>query len=117
ELHHALPDAAFVSAATGESIDALLDRIIVAIAAGDTELALDIPYSRGDVVSRVHAEGAVLSEEHDSTGTQIVVRLPTSIAGELSEFVTRGRRHGAACFQPRRGPPPRLERVRASGRP
>ncbi len=96
ELHHALPDAAFVSAATGEGIDALLDRIIVAIAEGDTELTLDIPYSRGDVVSRVHAEGAVLSEEHDSTGTQIVVRLPTSIAGELSEFVTRGRRHGAA---------------------
>src|SRR5699024_1751447 len=57
ELHHALPDAAFVSAATGEGIDALLDRITVARAEGDTELALDIPYARGDLAARVPGGG------------------------------------------------------------
>lgn len=96
ELHHALPEAAFVSATTGEGIEELLDRVIAALAERDTEVTLDIPYSRGDVVSRVHAEGALVSETHHATGTQIVVRLPPSVAGELGEFVAGGPRNGAA---------------------
>lgn len=90
ELHHALPDAVFVSAATGQGVDDLLERITQIIASGDTEVTLDIPYTRGDVVSRVHAEGAVLEEEHTQDGTRIVVRLPASVAGELEEFTLDG---------------------------
>ena len=96
ELHHAVPDAVFVSAVTGEGIDELLDQITGIIASGDTELTLEIPYSRGDVVSRVHTEGAVLDEQHTPTGTRIEVRLPTSVAGELGQFATGDPRNGAA---------------------
>lgn len=96
ELHHALPDAVFVSAATGEGVGQLLDRLVGIIASGDTEVTLDIPYSRGDVVSRVHAEGAVVSEDHTNSGTRIVVRLPTSVAGELGRFCEGGSHDGAA---------------------
>ena len=96
ELHHALPDAVFVSAATGEGINELLEQIIQVIASDDTELTLDIPFTRGDVVSRVHAEGAVLDEQHTQRGTRIVVRLPASLAGELEEFTAGGSHDGAA---------------------
>lgn len=96
ELHHALPDAAFVSAATGQGMDELLERIMAIIAEGDTVVVLDIPYSRGDVVSRVHAEGAVLAEEYTDSGTRISVRLPASVAGELGEFAGGGSHDGAA---------------------
>lgn len=96
ELHHAVPDAVFCSAATGEGVEELLGRLVDIIASGDTEVILNIPYSRGDVVSRVHAEGAVVSEEHTDTGTRIVVRLPTSVAGELGRFCEGGSRDGAA---------------------
>lgn len=96
ELHHAVPDAVFVSAATGEGIDELLSTIMEIIASGDTEVTLQVPYSRGDIVSRVHAEGAVLSETHTQDGTRIVVRLPASVAGELAAFVADGSHDGAA---------------------
>src|SRR5699024_8855707 len=86
ELHHALPDAVFVSAVTGQGVDELLKRITQIVASGDTEVTLEIPYSRGDVVSRVHAEGAVVEEEHTENGTRVIVRLPASVAGELDEF-------------------------------
>lgn len=96
ELHHAVPDAVFVSAVTGEGIDELLERIMQIIAEDDTEVTLDIPYTRGDVVSRVHSEGAVLDEQHMVDRTRIVVRLPASVAGELDEFTCGGSHDGAA---------------------
>ena len=96
ELHHAVPDAVFVSAATGEGMDGLLQAIMDVIASGDTEVTLLVPYSRGDVISRVHAEGAVMAESHTPVGTRIVVRLPQSVAGEMSEFIDDGTHDGAA---------------------
>jgi len=96
ELHHALPDAVFVSAETGEGVDELLRQIMDIVASGDTEVTLDVPYTRGDVVARVHAEGAVVDEQHTGQGTRIVVRLPSSVAGELSEFAADLSRDGAA---------------------
>ena len=88
ELHHALPEAMFVSAATGEGMDALVERIAELVAEGDTEVTLDVPYSRGDVVARVHEEGAVIDEAYTDHGTRMTVRLPASVAGELHEFDT-----------------------------
>lgn len=96
ELHHALPDAVFVSAVTGEGVEELLARVTQIVASGDTEITLDIPYSRGDIVSRVHAEGAVLTETHTETGTHLLVRLPSSVAGELMEFAESASPSGAA---------------------
>lgn len=96
ELHHTVPDAVFVSAATGEGMDGLLQAIMDIIASGDTEVTLLVPYSRGDVISRVHAEGAVMAESHTPVGTRIVVRLPQSVAGEMSEFIDDGTHDGAA---------------------
>ncbi|MDV8000390.1 GTPase HflX [Rhodococcus sp. IEGM 1408] len=90
ELHHALPEAVFVSAETGEGFDELLGRIIEIVGSGDTEVTLEIPFTRGDVVSRVHADGAVVDEQHTQDGTRIVVRLPASVAAELGAFTSNG---------------------------
>ena len=86
ELHHALPGAVFVSAATGEGIDELIATIAGRVAEGDTEMTLEIPYLRGDVVARVHDEGAVVEETYTESGTRLRVRVHASVAGELGEF-------------------------------
>ena len=46
-----------------------------------------VPYTRGDVVSRVHEEGTVRSEEYEAEGTRIDVRLPRVLADQYAEFV------------------------------
>lgn len=86
ELRAAFTDAVFVSARTGEGIDELRERIAAYIAELDVTVRLQVPYCRGDVVARVHAEGAVVREQHTDQGTVLDVRLPESIAGELTEF-------------------------------
>ncbi|WP_333619483.1 GTPase HflX [Dietzia sp.] len=86
ELRASFRDAVFVSAITREGIPELRERIAEHIAALDVTVLVEIPYSRGDVVARLHEEGAVLDERYSESGTVLEVRLPESIAGEVSEY-------------------------------
>lgn len=89
KLRHALPGAVFVSARTGEGIDALRRRIAELAVPADTAVDVVIPYHRGDLVARLHADGRVQEEEHNAEGTRIKARVPVALAGRLREFTAR----------------------------
>ena len=86
KLRRALPGAVFVSARTGDGIDALRRRMAELAAPTDTAIDVVIPYDRGDLVSRVHADGRVQQTEHNSDGTRIKARVPVALAASLREF-------------------------------
>ncbi|MET9328575.1 GTPase HflX [Tsukamurella sp. NPDC003166] len=86
QLRVALPDAVFVSAHTREGVDELLDVLTGLITAGDVEVAALLPYERGDLVARIHAEGTVVSADHEADGTRIVARVPGALAGLLARY-------------------------------
>ena len=86
KLRHGLPGAVFVSARTGEGIDALRRRMAELAAPTDTAVDVVIPYDRGDLVARLHAGGRVQQEEHNADGTRIRARVPVSLAASLREF-------------------------------
>jgi GTPase len=86
KLRHALPGAVFVSAHTGDGIDALRRRMAELAAPTDTAVDVMIPYDRGDLVARVHADGRVQQAEHNSEGTRIKARVPVALAASLREF-------------------------------
>ncbi|HZQ32763.1 MAG TPA: GTPase HflX [Mycobacterium sp.] len=88
KLRRALPDAVFVSARTGEGLDALRSRIAELAAPSDTAIDVVIPYHRGDLVARVHADGQVQASEHNAEGTRIRARVPLALAASLREFAT-----------------------------
>jgi GTP-binding protein HflX len=86
KLRRALPGALFVSARTGDGIDALRRRMAELVAPTDTAVDVVIPYDRGDLVSRVHADGRVQQTEHISDGTRIKARVPVALAASLRQF-------------------------------
>jgi GTP-binding protein HflX len=86
KLRHALPGAVFVSARTGEGIDALRRRMGEIAVPTDTAVDVVIPYDRGDLVARLHAGGRVQQEEHSADGTRIRARVPVALAASLREF-------------------------------
>ena len=86
KLRRALPGAMFVSARTGDGIDALRRRMAELAAPTDTAVDVVIPYDRGDLVARVHADGRVQQTEHSSDGTRIKARVPVALAASLREF-------------------------------
>jgi GTPase len=88
KLRRALPDAVFVSARTGEGIDALRLQMSRLVAPTDTPVDVVIPYDRGDLVARVHADGRVEESQHSAHGTRIRARVPVALAASLRQFAT-----------------------------
>ena len=46
-------------------------------------MRLIVPYTRGDLVARAHADGEVLHTEHVPEGTLLEARVPPGLAAEL----------------------------------
>jgi GTP-binding protein HflX len=75
-----------VSARTGEGLDELRARVAELLPHPEVEVEVLLPYSRGDLVSRVHADGDILLEEHLGEGTRLRAKVLPSLAGELAAF-------------------------------
>src|SRR6476660_1719102 len=88
QLRRALPAAVFVSARTGDGLDRLQQRMAELITPTDTVVDVTIPYDRGDLVNKVHADGRVDATEHTADGTRIKARVPIPLAASLQEFAT-----------------------------
>jgi GTP-binding protein HflX len=80
------PHSVVVSARTGDGLEPLLRRIEDDLPRPDVEVAVLVPYTRGDLVSRVHSEGEVLAEEHTPDGTSMKARVPGELAAALEPF-------------------------------
>ncbi|GAA1158422.1 GTPase HflX [Nesterenkonia sandarakina] len=81
------PHTIVVSAHSGEGIAELRELISSSIPRPSVPLELMVPYSHGDIVSRLHAEDAeILSTEYLEEGTLLKVLVRRELAGDLSEF-------------------------------
>ncbi|MED7926441.1 GTPase HflX [Nonomuraea sp. LP-02] len=72
-----------VSARTGKGIPELMELIERELPRLDHEVHLLVPYERGDLVSRAHKEGEVLSVAHVEDGTVLHARVLPSLFQEL----------------------------------
>ncbi|MGP9758313.1 GTPase HflX [Corynebacterium sp. AOP12-C2-36] len=86
ELRSRLDDVLFVSAHTGKGIAALESRLELFLNSRDEHVVLQVPFDRGEVVSRLHEYGTVLNQEYTELGTRVEVRLPGVIAAELADL-------------------------------
>ncbi|WP_248591882.1 GTPase HflX [Thermobifida alba] len=91
QLRTKYPDAVEVSAHTGEGIPELLRAIAEALPEFEREVSVLLPYDRGDLVSRVHQEGRILSEEYTGEGTALHAWVPPLLAGQLDQYATVAR--------------------------
>jgi GTP-binding protein HflX len=87
-LRNMYPDAAMISAATGEGVDDLLADLSELLAPEAELLRLLVPYDRGDVIAAAHRLGEVVAEKHDDGASVLDVRLPSSHRSTFEAFVT-----------------------------
>jgi len=85
-LQRLLPHSVVVSAHTGAGIDELLAAIEADLPQTDREVYVLLPYSRGDLVARIHDLGEVYKTEHLADGTALHARVPLALAAELESF-------------------------------
>src|SRR6266704_2697306 len=66
------PGSRSISARTGAGLAPLREAIEAALPRLDVQVKVTVPYRRGDLVARAHAEGEVLAAEHADHGTLLV---------------------------------------------
>ena len=76
-----------VSALTGEGLPELLQVLEDEVPRPDVRVSVVLPYSEGSLVSRIHSEGEVLTEEHLEQGTRLEARVGHSLAADLNAYL------------------------------
>jgi GTP-binding protein HflX len=80
------PNAVFVSARTGEGVEALQRLIADTIPEPDVEVTAVIPYEHGELVSMIHKSGHVLDTDYVESGTRIHARVSVEMASRLAIY-------------------------------
>jgi GTPase len=76
------------SARTGMGIAQLREAIESLLPRPPVELEALVPYDRGELVSRMHRTGEVISVEHEPGGTRVRARVSEGLAAALEPFAT-----------------------------
>jgi len=82
-LRHEHPSALAVSAHTGAGMDELRQAIAALLPQPGVVVDVVVPYSRGDLVARMHTSGEIDVEEHLPEGTHLQGRVDEGLAAEL----------------------------------
>lgn len=72
-----------ISARTGYGVDTLVKAIEAALPKPKVEINALIPFSRGDLVSAVHEQGEIISEEYLPEGTKIHAMVGGALAQKI----------------------------------
>jgi GTP-binding protein HflX len=80
------PEAVFVSARSGAGLDDLRRAIEARLPWPAIEVRACVPYARGDVLTRVHEQGEVLSTAHTGEGTLVHARVDEALAAALAPY-------------------------------
>ncbi|QRP44090.1 GTPase HflX [Amycolatopsis sp. FDAARGOS 1241] len=91
-LRHQLSGSVQVSARTGAGIPELADVLAERLPRPQVVVEALVPYARGELVARAHADGEVLEEEHIADGTRLLVRVHPDLAAALRRYETNSSR-------------------------
>ena len=80
-----VPGAIRISAATGAGLDELKQAILKKVDNLRHKVRLLIPYSKGGLLSMVHDQGQILSQEYDEQGTRIECVLDAALYQRLAK--------------------------------
>jgi GTPase len=91
ELRLRHPEAALVSAETGEGLEDLRSRIAASIAQRLTEVELLVPFDAGERLSELHEIAGDLEREDREDGVLVRARLPAALADRFADLSVNGR--------------------------
>ncbi|MGA4668267.1 GTPase HflX [Propionibacteriaceae bacterium Y1923] len=86
-LRSLYPEAIFVSARTGAGIKELREVTEQRLPRPEVEVRALVPYSRGDLIDKVHRLGTLQSSEHTGEGTVVVAHVHPELASEFADYV------------------------------
>ena len=79
-----------VSARSGAGLDGLMLRIEEELESFSIEAEFRFPYDQAGILSRLHEQGRVISENYEDDGIRVAAEVPRSTARSLRRYRVRG---------------------------
>jgi GTP-binding protein HflX len=83
-------DAVWISAATGEGLPALRERILDLLSRMEQEVTFLLPYARAGELDAIHSQSRVLETEYTQEGIRVRTVCPPELYGRLRAFAQHG---------------------------
>jgi len=81
------PSAVFISIATGEGIETLINRLAGMMVDRVARLPLRIPQSRQDLVALLRREGKIVNQDYDGNDIVLTAIIPHALRRHFADFV------------------------------
>ena len=91
ELSFRHPEAALVSAVTGEGLVDLCERITSEFEKSLVDLELLVPFSQGALLNELHELAGEMEREDTPEGVRVNARIPTVVAERYDRYAVNGR--------------------------
>ncbi|WP_166351521.1 GTPase HflX [Phytoactinopolyspora limicola] len=75
-----------VSAHSGQGVDELRAVVERELPRPPVEVAAVVPYERGELISKIHSSGEVISMNHEADGTHVRARVSEGLAAALAQY-------------------------------
>ena len=79
-----------ISARTGEGLDELREEISRRISALRHRVHMVIPYAQGNILSLIHEQGQIVSEEYGAEGTEVICMLDGPLYQRVEKMMKGG---------------------------
>ena len=93
ELSFRHPDAALVSAVTGEGLDDLRERVLAEFEKTLSDIELLVPFSQGGLLNELHELAGEMEREDTPEGVKVTARIPSVVAERYGRYSTNGHEH------------------------
>jgi GTP-binding protein HflX len=87
------PNSVALSALTGEGMPELLARLEDVLGEELVEVAVMLPYRRGDLLGLFHQRGVIEREQHSAEGTLVWGKLPSRLAPRFQAYTWPPQEH------------------------
>lgn len=86
----AVKGAVYISAATGQGLEELRQKLIALITAGNKKAVMTIPYANGEVLAYIHSNAVEIeSEEYLPEGTKVSFTIPREDLGRIEAMLAQ----------------------------
>ncbi len=91
-LRNLMPGAVFVSARQGTGLRELRERIAATLPHPSVTVDVLVPFTRADLVARIHAEGELTTKEITEHGTRLRAKVYPDLGAALEEYALNSTR-------------------------
>ncbi len=91
ELSFRHPEAVLVSAASGEGLEDLRERVLLEFERTLSDIELLVPFSQGALLNELHELAGEMEREDTPEGVRVSARIPTVVAERYGRYAVNGR--------------------------